>query len=290
LCTYYHDESASFVTASDITTTLRSSVRAPGTQLDFLASEVSARSLRAAGGMALLCAHVDTGTIISLDDGTRTSCLDTSRYKHSLSCATFLGGCSKAPTTFSCPTKTCLDNLFFHSLFSLFSTFPSLRSSLALPPTQHVRTPTTYSTEVVEALEVIFQLTFVATRRFCGSCKSRLYHHSLAYYIYIYILCLTITVLARLVSVTLATHVTQAFMRQPQDNYLYPNFTLLAMLLRRIRLGMCFTTTQGRYSIFKHCFFLKIFHQRITTAVPLPPSCYSTRARPAQHPVPLSVP
>ncbi len=69
-------------------------------------------------------------------------------------------------------------------LFLILFLFPSLRSSLALPPTQHVRTPTTYSTEVVEALEVIFQLHFVATRRFCGSCKSNLYHHSLAYYMH----------------------------------------------------------------------------------------------------------
>jgi hypothetical protein len=63
LCTYYRDDGTSFVTASDITMTLRASVRALGPQLGFLASEVSARSLRAAGAMALLCAHVDTDTI-----------------------------------------------------------------------------------------------------------------------------------------------------------------------------------------------------------------------------------
>jgi hypothetical protein len=63
LCTYYRDGSPSYVTAGDITTTLKASVTALGPQLGFLASEVSARSLRAAGAMALLCAHVDTDTI-----------------------------------------------------------------------------------------------------------------------------------------------------------------------------------------------------------------------------------
>jgi hypothetical protein len=63
LCTYYRDGSPSYVTASDITTTLKASVTALGPQLGFPASEVSARSLRAAGAMALLCAHVDTDTI-----------------------------------------------------------------------------------------------------------------------------------------------------------------------------------------------------------------------------------
>ena len=63
LCTYYRDGNPSFVTASDITTTLKASVAALGPQLGFSASEVSARSLRAAGAMALLCAHVDTDTI-----------------------------------------------------------------------------------------------------------------------------------------------------------------------------------------------------------------------------------
>jgi hypothetical protein len=62
-CTCYRDDSASFVTASDITMTLRASVRALGPQLCFLASKISARSLCAAGAMALLCAHVDADTI-----------------------------------------------------------------------------------------------------------------------------------------------------------------------------------------------------------------------------------
>jgi hypothetical protein len=63
LCTCCRDGGPSFVTSTDVTITLRASVTALGPQLGFLASEVSARSLRAAGAMALLCAHVDTDTI-----------------------------------------------------------------------------------------------------------------------------------------------------------------------------------------------------------------------------------
>jgi hypothetical protein len=64
LCAYYVDGTPNFVTSADITTTLRASVNILGTDsLGFLSSEVSARSLRAAGAMALLCAHVDSDTI-----------------------------------------------------------------------------------------------------------------------------------------------------------------------------------------------------------------------------------
>jgi hypothetical protein len=72
LCTHCRDGSPSYVTASDIpsyvtasdiTTALKASVEAPGPQLGFLPSKVSARSLCAAGAMAPLCAHVDTDTI-----------------------------------------------------------------------------------------------------------------------------------------------------------------------------------------------------------------------------------
>jgi hypothetical protein len=64
LCTYHRDSgSPSFLTASDITTALKASVAALGPQLGFSASDVSARSLRAAGAMALLCSHVDSDTI-----------------------------------------------------------------------------------------------------------------------------------------------------------------------------------------------------------------------------------
>ena len=49
--------------SSDITATIQALVRAVGPNLGFLPSDVSARSLRAAGAMALLCAHVDSDTI-----------------------------------------------------------------------------------------------------------------------------------------------------------------------------------------------------------------------------------
>jgi hypothetical protein len=52
------------VTSKDLTTTLRCSVSALGpATIGFLESDVSARSLRAAGATALLCAHVDTDSI-----------------------------------------------------------------------------------------------------------------------------------------------------------------------------------------------------------------------------------
>jgi hypothetical protein len=55
---------ARFVTSSDITTTLRTSVAIIGAaSLGFEPGEVSARSLRASGAMALLCARVDSDTI-----------------------------------------------------------------------------------------------------------------------------------------------------------------------------------------------------------------------------------
>jgi hypothetical protein len=63
LCTYYANASPHYVTSSDITSTLQASVRVVGPNLGFLPNEVSARSLRAAGAMALLCAHVDSDTI-----------------------------------------------------------------------------------------------------------------------------------------------------------------------------------------------------------------------------------
>jgi hypothetical protein len=63
LCTYYHNGKAHYVTPKDITITLQTSVRALGSAIGFSPKEVSARSLRAAGAMALLCAHVDSDTI-----------------------------------------------------------------------------------------------------------------------------------------------------------------------------------------------------------------------------------
>jgi hypothetical protein len=64
LCTYFVNGLARFVSSQDITTTLRASVAILGPDaLGFAPNEVSARSLRASGAMALLCAHVDSDTI-----------------------------------------------------------------------------------------------------------------------------------------------------------------------------------------------------------------------------------
>jgi hypothetical protein len=63
LCTYIVNNKSHFVTSPDITITLKASVTALGSAIGFTAKEVSARSLRAAGAMALLCAHVDSDTI-----------------------------------------------------------------------------------------------------------------------------------------------------------------------------------------------------------------------------------
>jgi hypothetical protein len=63
LCTYYYNNRAHYVTPKDITITMQASVRALGSAIGFTPKEVSARSLRAAGAMALLCAHVDSDTI-----------------------------------------------------------------------------------------------------------------------------------------------------------------------------------------------------------------------------------
>jgi hypothetical protein len=64
LCTYYVNTGARFVTSADITTTLRASAAIIGpASLGFEPAEISARSLRASGAMALLCARVDSDTI-----------------------------------------------------------------------------------------------------------------------------------------------------------------------------------------------------------------------------------
>ena len=63
LCTYYMANRAHYVTPGDISETLKSSVRSLGPTIGFSHHDVSARSLRAAGAMALLCAHVDSDTI-----------------------------------------------------------------------------------------------------------------------------------------------------------------------------------------------------------------------------------
>ena len=51
------------ISPTDITTMLRTATAALGPALGFLATDISARSLRAGGAMALLCAHVDSDTI-----------------------------------------------------------------------------------------------------------------------------------------------------------------------------------------------------------------------------------
>jgi hypothetical protein len=63
LCTYYTDNKAHCVTPDNISLTLKTSVGTIGPSLRFSHKDVSARSLRAAGAMALLSAHVDTDTI-----------------------------------------------------------------------------------------------------------------------------------------------------------------------------------------------------------------------------------
>jgi hypothetical protein len=63
ICTFFSNNRAHYVTPRDISTMLKLSVAALGSAIGFLPAEVSARSLRAAGAMALLCAHVDSDTI-----------------------------------------------------------------------------------------------------------------------------------------------------------------------------------------------------------------------------------
>jgi hypothetical protein len=51
---------------SDITAALRFSTAVIGPTVGFLPADISARSLRAAGAMALLCAQVDSDVLIHL--------------------------------------------------------------------------------------------------------------------------------------------------------------------------------------------------------------------------------
>jgi hypothetical protein len=60
---YFHNNKWNKVSSAHITTALRLAVTYLGPVLGFLASDVSARSLRAAGAMSLLCAQVDTDVI-----------------------------------------------------------------------------------------------------------------------------------------------------------------------------------------------------------------------------------
>ena len=64
LAVYYLNGHWCRVSPADITNTLRTAVLAVGpAHLGFTPADVSARCLRAAGAMALLCAHVDTDVI-----------------------------------------------------------------------------------------------------------------------------------------------------------------------------------------------------------------------------------
>ena len=63
LCAYWADGAWKHVRPGDITAALRASVSVIGPRVGFVAKDLSARSLRAAGAMALLCAHVDTDII-----------------------------------------------------------------------------------------------------------------------------------------------------------------------------------------------------------------------------------
>jgi hypothetical protein len=63
LATYYSGNRKHAVSATNISDSLKTSVRTLGPTLGLLAEDISARSLRAGGAMALLCAQVDTNII-----------------------------------------------------------------------------------------------------------------------------------------------------------------------------------------------------------------------------------
>jgi hypothetical protein len=63
LCTFHSGTRAHYVTPRDISTALKTSVLALGSILGLDEPKVLARSLRAGGAMALLCAQVDLNTI-----------------------------------------------------------------------------------------------------------------------------------------------------------------------------------------------------------------------------------
>jgi hypothetical protein len=64
LASYYENSpTIHIIKPSDITATLRVSTAVIGPTVGFLPGDISARSLRAAGAMALLCAQVDTDVI-----------------------------------------------------------------------------------------------------------------------------------------------------------------------------------------------------------------------------------
>ena len=79
LASFYKGRRRQYVTAAKITVALRASTQAIGLPLGLTPADISARSLRASGAMALLCAKVDTD-IISLVGRWRSD--EMMRYLH----------------------------------------------------------------------------------------------------------------------------------------------------------------------------------------------------------------
>jgi hypothetical protein len=63
LATFVHRSKTLLISPAHITNAVRASAALLGPSLGFLPSDINARSLRAAGAMALLCAHVDRDVI-----------------------------------------------------------------------------------------------------------------------------------------------------------------------------------------------------------------------------------
>lgn len=63
IATYFHNARQCNVKSADVTTALRQATASIGAALGYLPADVSARSLRAGGAMALFCSHVDKDTI-----------------------------------------------------------------------------------------------------------------------------------------------------------------------------------------------------------------------------------
>lgn len=63
LATYWHNDRLVPIKPADITTALRAATNTLGPLYGFLPQDISARSLRASGAMALLCAQVDSDVI-----------------------------------------------------------------------------------------------------------------------------------------------------------------------------------------------------------------------------------
>ena len=64
VCLFYANQQAHYVTSDDITMMLQLAVRSIGPEnLGFLPEDISARSLHAAGAIALLCTYIDSVTI-----------------------------------------------------------------------------------------------------------------------------------------------------------------------------------------------------------------------------------